>query len=169
MFLIMRRALVWVIISVAIVIVFLGYWVWRRLNDVATLEPGVVPLQLPSGATAYLHRQAYSGKPAEVYISANGDLCAHYDEVHDYKLPRAIHGGAESPLLISYQRNTIILHGPKQLQRPEHAPPNSFNVMYEELTPQAYSAYAGSNLQSAKLPEGWVRVEVPFGHNTCAL
>ena len=127
----------------------------------------MVTLYLPSRATAYVRRQSFFGKPAEVYLSGSGDFCAPYDRSHDFKLPDVIHGGIESPLLISYQGNTIILHGPKQLQRPGQAPP-SFNVIYEELTPEMYSAYLGPNQQSVKLPEGWVRVEVPFGHNTCA-
>jgi hypothetical protein len=155
----------------AIIVVGAGgfaYWVWRGLNEVAHLEPGMVTLHLPSGATAYVRRQSILGKPAEVYLSASGDFCAPYDRSHDFKMPDVIHGGPESPLLISYQGNTIILHGPTKLQPPRHAP-SSFNVSYEELTPDAYSAYVGSTHQSAKLPEGWMRVEVPFGHNTCAL
>lgn len=141
-----------------------AYWVSTGLNAVATLQPGMVELHLPSGATAYMRRQAYFGKPAKVYISANPDFCAPYDRSHDFKLPDVIHGGTESPLLVSYQGNTVILHGPKHLQQP-HAPPSSFNVIYQELSPEAYSDYVQSN----RLPEGWLRVEVPFGHNTCAL
>ena len=147
----------------------LAYLVWRGLNEVAHLEPGMVTLHLPGGATAYVRRQSLFRKPAEVYLSESADFCAPYDRSHDFKLPNVIHGGIESPLLISYQGNTIILHGPKQLQQPRHAPPSYFNVIYEELTPEQYSAYVGSNQQPLKLPEGWVRVEVPFGHNTCAL
>ena len=146
-----------------------AYLVWRGLNEVAHLEPGMVTLHLPSGGNAYVRRQSLFGKPAAVYLSESADYCAPYDRSHDFKLPDVIQGGTESPLLISYQGNVIILHGPKQLQRPGKAPPSSFNVVYEELTPERYSAYVGSNQQSLKLPEGWVRVEVPFGHNTCAL
>jgi hypothetical protein len=146
-----------------------AYLVWRGLNEVTHLEPGMVTLHLPSGGTAYVRRQSLFGKPAAVYLSESADYCAPYDRSHDFKLPDVIQGGTESPLLISYQGNVIILHGPKQLQRPGQAPPSSFNVVYEGLTPERYSAYVGSNQQSLKLPEGWVRVEVPFGHNTCAL
>lgn len=145
-----------------------AYLVWQGLNQVANLEPGMVTLQLPSGATAYVRRQSFFGKPAEVYLSASPNFCAPYDRSHDFKLPDLIHGGTESPVLISYQGNTIILHGPKQLQQPTHAP-TSFNVIYEQLTPEVYAAYVGSNEQFARLPDGWVRVDVPFGHNTCAL
>lgn len=141
-----------------------AYLVSRGLNQVAHLEPGMVTLQLPSGATAYVRRQSFFGKPAEVYLSASPSFCAPYDRSHDFKLPEVIHGGIESPLLLSYRGNAITFHGPKELQRP-HYPPSSFNVIYEELTPEAYSRYVGSN----ELPAGWVRVEVPFGHNTCAL
>jgi hypothetical protein len=148
---------------------FFAYLVWRGLNEVAHLEPGMVTLHLPTGATAYVRRQSLFGKPAEVYLSESGEFCAPYDRSHDFKLPDVIQGGTESPLLISYQGNTVILHGPKQIQRPGQAPPSSFNVIYEELTPEVYSAYVGSNQQSLNLPEGWERVEVPFGHNTCAL
>lgn len=147
----------------------IAYFVWRGIDQVAHLEPGMVTLRLPSGATVYVRRQSLFGKPAEVYLSASGDFCAPYDRSHDFKLPDVIQGGTESPLLISYQGDSIILYGPKQLQRPRHAPPSSFNVIYEELTPEMYSAYVESNQQSVKLPEGWMRVEVPFGNNTCAL
>jgi hypothetical protein len=142
-----------------------AYLVWRGVNEVAHLTPGMVTLHLPSGATAYVRRQSFFGKPAEVYLSASDDFCAPYDRSHDFRLPDVIHGGTESPLLVSYQGNTIILHGPKELKQPRNAAPSSFNVIYKELTAAAYSAYVGSN----QLPEGWVRVEVPFGHNTCAL
>jgi hypothetical protein len=128
----------------------------------------MVELHLPSGATAYVRRQSLFGKPADVYLSASADFCAPYDRSHDFKLPDNIRGGTESPLLVSYQGNTVILHGPKQLQRP-HVLPSSFSVIYEELSPELYSTYVGSSPQPVKLPEGWVRIEVPFGHNTCAL
>jgi len=166
-----KRSRIIVILLTVIVAAAAGfaYFVWRGLNEVAHLEPGMVMLHLPSGATAYVRRQSRFRKPAEVYLSASGDFCAPYDQSHDFKLPDVINGGTESPLLVSYQGNTIILHGPKQILRPGHAPPSSFNVIYEELTPEVYSAYVGSDQQSQKLPEGWVRVEVPFGHNTCAL
>lgn len=163
---VMRRRKV-ILIVLAVMVTGAGgfaYLVSRGLNEVAHLEPGMVTLQLPSGATAYVRRQSYFGKPAEVYLSASPDFCAPYSRSHDFKLPDFIHGGVDSPLLISYQDNTIIVHGPKQFQRP-NAPPSSFNVLYEQVTPDVYSAYVGSN----RLPEGWVRVEVPFGHNTCAL
>jgi hypothetical protein len=74
-----RRVWKLVIISVAFVaagIIGAAYWVWSGLNKVATLEPGMIELRLPSGAIEYLRRQAYFGKPAEVYISANPDFCA---------------------------------------------------------------------------------------------
>jgi hypothetical protein len=116
---IMRRLLAWAIISVAVVISAFAYLVWRGLNEAATLQPGVVPLQLPSGATAYLHRQAYSGKPAEVYLSANRDICAPYDRVHDFKLPQVIQGGPESPVLISYTGNVILVPSPEPIQLPQ--------------------------------------------------
>lgn len=97
-------------------------------------------------------------------MSASPSFCAPYDRSHDFKLPEVIHAGIESPLLLSYQGNAITFYGPKELQRP-HYPPGSFNVIYEELTPEAYSSYVISN----ELPAGWVRLEVPFGHNICAL
>ena len=170
----MRSRRIITIITIFLTVIVAGgagfaYWVWRGLNGVANLEPGMVALHLPSGGTAYVRRQSLFGKPAEVYLSESADFCAPYDRSHDFRLPDVIHGGTESPLLISYQGNMIILHGPKKLQWPRRNPPGSFNVTYEELTPEAYSAYVGSNQQSLKLPEGWVRVEVPFGHNTCAL
>ena len=163
----------WIITVLATVIVTGGagvaFWIWRGLNEAANLEPGMVTLHLPSGGTAYVRRQSLYGKPAEVYLSDSAEFCAPYDRSHDFKLPDTIQGGAESPLLISYHGNTIILHGPEHLQRPEQAPPSSFNVVYEELKPEVYSTYVGSKQQTLNLPEGWKRVEVPFGHNTCAL
>ena len=146
-----------------------AYWVLSGLNKVATLEPGMTELRLPSGAIAYLRRQAYFGKPAEVYISANPDFCAPFDRGHDYKLPPMIHGGPESPLLISYTGNTVVVHSPEPLLEPRSARPSSFSVTSEKLTPEAYATYVGVGQNAAELPKSWTRVEVPFGHNTCAL
>jgi len=170
----LRRRKIIVIILTALTVIVAGaggfaFLVWRGLNEVAHLEPGMVALHLPSGATAYVRRQSFFGRPAVVYLSASEEFCAPYNSSHDFKLPDIINGGAESPLLVSYQGNTVILHGPRQLQRPWLAAPNSFNVRYEELTPEVYAAYVGANRQSLDLPKGWVRVEIPFGHNTCAL
>jgi hypothetical protein len=165
----MRKRWTFVIIFAATGFAIIGYLVWHGLKEVATLEPGMIALQLPSGATAYLRRQAYFGKPAEIYLSANGDFCAPYDRWHDYKLPEVIQGGSESPVLISYSGNTVIVHSPKQLKRPWLAGPSSFIVAFQQLTPEAYSEYAGAGRSAAGLPSGWMRVEVPFGHNLCAL
>jgi hypothetical protein len=165
----MRRRWTFVIIFVAAGFAICGYLVWLGLTEAATLEPGMIALQLPSGATAYLRRQAYFGNPAEVYLSANGDFCAPYDRCHDYKLPEVIQGGSESPVLISYAGDTVIVHSPNQLKRPWFAEPSSFNVAFQQLTPGAYSEYAGAGRSAAGLPSGWVRVEVPFGNNVCAL
>ena len=158
-----------VVIVVAAGFAIFGYRVWLGLEEVASLEPGMIALQLPSGATAYLRRQAYLGKPAEVYLSANGDYCASYDRWHDYKLPEVIQGGSESPVLISYAGNTVIVHSPQQLKKPWLAGPSSFSVAFQQLTPEAYSEYVGVGRSAAGLPSGWIGVEVPFGHNTCAL
>lgn len=149
---------------------FIGaaYWVWSGMNTLASLEPGMVALNLPSGVTAYLRRQAYSGKPAVVYISANPSFCAPYDRYHDYKLPLAIHGDPESPVFLSYTDNTIVVHSPEPPIGPSFAQPSSFSVTFEKLTPEAYATYIGSGQSTAELPKSWTRVEVPFGHNTCA-
>ena len=140
------------------------YFIWSGLNAVAHLEPGMVKLQLPSGTTAYIRRQRLPGKPAIVYLSESPRFCAPYDQSHDFKLPDVVQGGTESPLIISFHGDTVILHGPKQLRWPP-IPPKSFNVTYDELTGEAYSAYVASS----RIPDGWMRVDVPFGHNTCAL
>jgi hypothetical protein len=150
-------------------IISFGSLVWHGLNKVAALEPGMMALRLPSGATAYLRRQAYSGKAAEVYISQNGDFCAPYDSSHDYKLPKAIQGGADSPLLVSFEENTLVVHAPNQLQRPTQAGTSSFGVTFQQLTLDAYGAYVGAGKSGVGLPTGWIQVEIPFGHNTCAL
>jgi hypothetical protein len=167
-----RRGWKLVIILVALVaagIVGLAYLVWSGLNAVATLEPGMIELHLPSGATAYLRRQAYFGKSAVVYISANPSFCAPYDRWHDYKLPSVIHGGLESPVLISYAGSTVIVHSPEPVEQPWLAQPSYFSVTFEKLTPEAYATYVGNGQSAAKLPKSWTRVEVPFGHNACAL
>lgn len=157
------------ILLVVVGIVCAAYWVWSGLNAVATLEPGMVELNLPSGAPAYLRRQAYSGKPAEVYISSNPDFCAPYDRWHDYKLPPAILGGPESPVLISYKGNTIIVHSPEPIVPPLLTRPSPFIVAFERITPEAYAAYVQSGHNEANSARSWITVEVPFGHNTCAL
>jgi hypothetical protein len=149
-------------------VVGVGYWVWSGLNAVATLEPGMIELRLPSGAVAYLRRQAYFGKPAVVYISANPSFCAPYDRWHDYKLPLVIHGGPESPVLISYTSNTIVVHSPEPVIEPWFARPSSFSVAFEKITHGAYATYVGISQSAAILPKSWTRVEVRFGHNTCA-
>ncbi len=165
----MRKVLAGASLVVVVGIVFLGYQVWHGLNEVATLEPGMIALRLPSGSTTYLRRQAYSGKPAEVYISQNGDFCAPYDSSHDYKLPQAIQGGADSPVLVSLDQNTLVVHAPNQIQRPSQARNRSFGVTFQQLTLDEYKAYVGAGNSGVALPKGWIRVEIPFGNNTCAL
>lgn len=165
----MRKVLAWASVIVVVGILSLGYLVWHGLNEVATLEPGMIALRLPSGATAYLRRQAYSGKPAEVYISQNGDFCAPYDSSHDYKLPQAIQGGADSPVFVSFEQNTLVVYAPNQLQRPTQAGTSSVGVAFQQLTLDAYRAYVGAGKSGVGLPKGWIRVDIPFGHNTCAL
>ncbi len=165
----MRKVLAWASFIVVIGAVSFGYLVRHGLNEVATLEPGMIALRLPSGTTAYLRRQAYSGKPAEVYISQNGDFCAPYDSSHDYKLPQAIQGGADSPVLVSFEKNTLVVHAPNQLQQPTQAGASSITVAFQQLTLDAYRAYVGAGKSGVAIPKGWIRVEIPFGHNTCAL
>lgn len=144
-------------------------WLLRAGEEMTSLRPGMVVLHLPSGATAYLRRQAHSGKQAEVYISSNGDFCAPYDRWHDYKLPPAIQGGPESPVLISYSGNTVIVHSPEPLRIPWLTQPGAFRVTFQALPPAKYAEYIGTAKGISPLPEKWVRVEIPFGHNTCAL
>jgi hypothetical protein len=163
------RRLVWVagfsiLAGVALIVFRLVY----VINGVASLQPGMVELHLPSGATAYLRRQAYFNKPADVYVSANGDFCKPFDRWHDYKMSELVHGASDSPVLLSYSGDTIVVHATKKPQTPWSAGPASFKVVFEELSPQKYAAYAASNKSGAELPLGWNRVEVPFGHNTCA-
>jgi hypothetical protein len=166
-----RRAWKLLIVFVAFVaagIIGATYLVWSGLNAVAHLEPGMVELHLSSGAIAYLRRQAYFGKPAEVYFSANPSFCAPYDQWHDYKLPQIIQGGPESPVLISYMDNTVVVHSPEPVIEPRLAPPASFRVAFEKLTPEAYATYAGVGHGTVELPGSWTRVAVSFGNNTCA-
>ena len=162
----MRRA---GIVGVILLAVGVVAWVWRGLSAAASLQPGMVVLHLPSGATAYLRRQSYFDKPAKVYITSNSDFCAPYDRWHDYKLPPVIQGGPESPVLISYVGNTVIVHSPEPLRRPLLARPRGFNVSFQALSPAKYAAYVRTSDGTVELPESWVSLEIPFGHNTCAL
>jgi hypothetical protein len=149
---------------------FIGvaYWVWSGMNALASLQPGMVALNLPSGVTAYLRRQAYSGKPAVIYISANPSFCAPYDRYRDYKLPLMIRGDPQSPVFISYTDDTIVVHSPEPPIDLSSTQPSSFSVTFEKLTPEAYTNYVGKGRNATELPKSWKRVEVPFQNNTCA-
>jgi hypothetical protein len=120
-----KRTLIVIVSAFLLAAGAFAYLVSRGLDQVAHLKPGMVTLQLPSGATVYVRRQSFAGKPAAVYLSESPSFCAPYDRSHDFKLPEVIHGGIESPLPLSYQGNAITFHGPKELQRP-HYPPSSF-------------------------------------------
>jgi len=165
----MRRTVLVVGLLIVAGLALIGFWLVHALNGVASLEPGMVELRLPSGATAYVRRQAYFNKPADVYISASADFCKPFDLWHDYKMSEPIHGAVDSPLLISYSGDTIVVHAPKKPQTPWFSSPASFKVLFQELSSDEYAAYAASGKSSIELPVGWNRVEIPFGHNTCAL
>ena len=165
----MRRIVLVVGLLIVAGVALIGFWLVHALNAAASLQPGMVELRLPSGVTAYLRRQAYFNKSADVYISASGDFCKPFDRWHDYKISEPIHGAADSPLLISYSGNTIVVHAPKRPQSPFFSGPASFKVVFQGLSSDEYAAYAASGTSSIELPTGWNRVEIPFGHNTCAL
>jgi hypothetical protein len=162
---------VWmVLLAAALVGVGLyAYFLVHGINGLTSLQPGMIQVHLPSGATASIRRQSYFGKPAELYISQSSDFCQPYDSAHDYKLSDPIHGGAESPLLISYSGDTIIVHGPEKPLPPRKSGPGTFKVGFDQITRKQYEAYASSRANKVTLPAGWQRVEVPFDHNTCAL
>jgi hypothetical protein len=165
----MRRIVLVVGLLIFASVILIGLRLIYEINEVTSLQPGMIELHLPSGATAYLRRQAYFSRPAEVYISATGDFCKPFDRWHDYKMSEPIHGASDSPLLISYSGDTIVVHAPKEPQKPWSSGPSSFKVVFEALSPEKYAAYAASGRSGIELPTGWNRVEIPFGHNTCAL
>src|SRR5258707_15404024 len=82
----MRRIVLVVGLVIFAGVALIGFWLFYALNGVASLQPGMIELHLPSGATAYLRRQAYFNKPADVYVSASDDFCKPFDRWHDYKM-----------------------------------------------------------------------------------
>jgi hypothetical protein len=150
----MRRIALVVSLLILASVALIGFWLVSAFNGVASLEPGMIELHLPSGATAYLRRQAYFDKPADVYVSASDDFCKPFDRWHDYKMSEPIHGAPDSPLLISYSGDTIVVHAPKKPQPPRSSGPASFNVAFQELPIEKYVAYAASGKNSIELPEG---------------
>ena len=165
----MRRSLWLVPLLLLAGVALFGFWLVHALNGMASLEPGMIELHLPSGATAYVRRQAYFNKPADVYISGNNNFCKPSSRLHDYKLPEPIHGAPSSPLLISYSGDTIIVHSPNKPQSPLFSDSSSFKVTFQELSSKDYEAYAAPYGRGIGLPTGWLRIEIPLGHNTCAL
>jgi hypothetical protein len=139
------------------------------INGMASWQMGMVELHLPSGTNVYVRRQTSAGAPEDLYLSASADYCAPYNRWHDYKLPAVIHGGPQSPLLVSYSGDTIIVHAPKEPNSPWLSAPKSFKVGFQPLTSSEYSTYIALPQNSNALPEGWQRIEVAFGHNTCSL
>lgn len=165
----MRKTVLVVSLLILASVALIGFWLSYAINGVTSLEPGMIELHLPSGATAYLRRQSYFNKPADVYVSASDDFCKPFDRWHDYKMSDPIHGASDSPLLISYSGDTIVVHAPKKPKTPWLSGPASFKVVFQELSSAEYVAYAAPGNNSIELPEGWKRLEIPFGHNTCAL
>jgi hypothetical protein len=164
----MRRS-VWISIFLVLVgVALFASWLVYAINGVTSLEPGMVEIKLPSGATAYIRRQAYFSKPADVYISASDDFCKPFDRWHDYKMSEPIHGAPDSPLFVSYSGDTIVVHAPKKPKTPWSSESAPFKVAFEELSAQEYAAYAAPGQSGTKPPAGWNRIEIPFGHNTCA-
>jgi hypothetical protein len=148
--------------------IVIGGMIVHGLNEVASLEPGMIELHFPSGAIAYLRRQAYFGKPSDLYLSASGDFCKPFDSRYDYKLLDPIHGAPDSPLLISYSGDSIVVHAPTKPSSPWLSPPENFKVEFQKITAERYAGYASSKQSDLPLPTGWLRVDVPFGNNTCA-
>jgi hypothetical protein len=164
----MRRIVLVVGLVIFAGVALIGFWLFYALNGMASLQPGMIELHLPSGATAYLRRQAVFNKPADVYISASDDFCKPFDRWHDFKMSEPIHGAPDSPLLISYSGDAIVVHAPKKPQTPWFPGPASFKVVFQRLSSEEYAAYAAIGKSSIELPVGWNRIEIPFGHNTCA-
>jgi hypothetical protein len=164
----MRRIVLVVGLVIFAGVALIGFWLSYALNGMASLQPGMIELHLPSGATAYLRRQAVFNKPADVYISASDDFCKPFDRWHDFKMSEPIHGAPDSPLLISYSGDAIVVHAPKKPQTPWFPGPASFKVVFQRLSSEEYAAYAAIGKSSIELPVGWNRIEIPFGHNTCA-
>jgi hypothetical protein len=121
-------------------------------------------ISLPSGATVWLRRQAYAHTPEHLYLSENPSYCAPYDSGRDFKLSPSTTGSVSLPLLISFSGNTVIVHTSGQPGNPWLHRPKTFDVRYERLSPLDAAA-----AKQDRLPVGWQRIEVPWGHNTCSL
>jgi hypothetical protein len=167
----MRRwRLVAVLIAVlALGFMFLGFELVHDLNGMGYWEMGIVELDLPSGAAAYVHRQTYGGGPEELYLSENSDYCAPYNSWRDYKLSQVPYRAPQLPLFISYSGDSIVVHGLEKPNAPRFSAPKSFNVEFQLMAPADYLAYARLPAEGAGLPPGWRRIEVTYGHNTCSL
>lgn len=162
---------IWILV-LATALAGIGYVGWAvvdGLNAISSLQPGMSELRSPSGGFLYLHRQSYFGKPAELFISRNNDLCEPYDRWHDFKISDPVHGASDSPLLISSSDNSIIVHAPNKPTRPWLSGSPELKLNFDPITAEQYAAYASPDNTSVILPPGWQRVEVPFEHNTCAL
>ncbi len=162
------RAIVSVVIAMAIGAVLLGFYIDRGMEQMGNWEVGMQEIRLPSGATAYLRRQADYPDDGELYLSENSDYCAPYNSWHDYKLPDIIQGAPDSPLFITLSGDTVTIHTPGKLHSPWFSPPRTFKVKFEQISSQTYSAFTDAH--SGDRPSSyWQRVEVPFGQNSCAL
>jgi hypothetical protein len=49
-----RKSMVFLLTVIVAIVACLAYLVWRGSDEVAHLEPGMVTLHLPGGATAYV-------------------------------------------------------------------------------------------------------------------
>ncbi len=157
-----------VIVTMAIGAVLFGFYIYRGMEQMGNWEVGMQEIRLPSGATAYLRRQADYPADGELYLSENSDYCAPYDSWHDYKLSNIIHGAPNSPLFISLSGDTVVIHTPGKPHSPWFSPPRTFKVKFEQISSQTYAASIDAH--PADQPSShWQRVEVPLGQNSCAL
>jgi hypothetical protein len=147
----------------------LAYEIYRAVDEMGRWEVGMATIELPSGSKVYLRRQAIYPGAAELYLSESDDYCAPYDRRHDYKLSSPVQGGTDTPLLVSLVGSTIVVHAPEPPATPWFTKAATFSVRFEKISEENYSAYAVAKAAGPRLPGGWQRIEVPFGHNTCAL
>jgi hypothetical protein len=157
------------LIVIAAIAIAARDYVFYGLNEVATGQMGMAEIVLPSGKLVWLRRQSYAHTPEHLYISASDSYCAPYSIWHDYKLPPSVTGDTSSPLVFSFEGNTIVVHAPDEPKSPWLFAPKSFKVAFQKLVSSEYAAYATLPAGSNRLPTGWHRVEVPYGHNTCSL
>lgn len=165
----MRKFFILGLTLIVVIVIAAGAFVLYRMNEVSTGQMGMAEIVLPSGKLLWLRRQSYAHTPEHLYISASDNYCASYSVWSDYKLPPSVTGDRSSPLLFSFEGDTIVVHAPDEPKSPWPFAPRSFKLAFQKLRLSEYAAYSELPVGGNHLPTGWHRVDVPYGHNTCSL